>query len=323
MTLKTIDIKDGFIFLGSIIIAAAISYSIFGISGVMWSSFSVLVTYTLYDARADRANHLYIFLWIVITIISTYIGSFLGLGPLFYIYLFGISYFFYLSFGKDPVMDRAVRYIIVLATIGTTLPHVSYELPASFIIGTVIALIILFGLSSKNIDFDAFRKGLFSRNVYSPGKNTLLRAFIYSTGMFLALLIPDFLHIGKPYWAPLTFVFLLNPKAEHILKMTLFRFWGSLLAVFSLSLLMMLPSNPSYTLLIYLVVVVFLYPSFLNENFAIKTFGISCLFLTLTETTFYWHDPTYSLLYNRIYETVIGGCMALLTSFILKRIRDI
>lgn len=177
------------------------------------------------------SNHLYVFFLMMIIMINNYIGYWLQLSWLFYVYLFAISCFFDITYGKDPVLDRAVRYIIMLSTIGTTLTSVSYELPVGYLIGTLTVLGVLFVLHLKNYDFTAFRNGLFSKELYTSKKHAVPRAFIYSTGMFLSLLIPEFLELGRIYWAPLTFVMVLNPKAEHVFKNTISRFAGSFLSV--------------------------------------------------------------------------------------------
>ncbi|MBO1916548.1 FUSC family protein [Providencia rettgeri] len=68
-----------------------------------------------------------------------------------------------------------------------------------------------------------------------------------SVFLFLSLSIPDYLNLYKPYWAPLTFIMLLHPKEMHIIKATLLRFLGSLLAaVFVISMFSITKSKETY-----------------------------------------------------------------------------
>ena len=321
--LKYFDIKDGLIFMGSVAFTNTISYFLFGVNGLMWTAFSSLFTYSLYDARPDRSNYLYVFLLMMIIMVNNFIGYWLQLSWLFYVYLFIVSCFFYISFGKDPVLDRAVRYIIMLSTIGTTLPSVSWELPAGYLIGPLSVLCILFILHLKNYDFDAFKNGLFSKDLYVSEKHTIPRAFIYSTGMFLSLLIPHYLQLGRIYWAPLTFVMVLNPKAEHVFKNTISRFGGSFLSVFILLILLTPSYNSSVIILFAFLIISFLLPTFLDKTPIMKSFGVTFYVLTMTEISLYWNNPVYSPLYERLYETVIGGIIAISTSIILKKVRNI
>lgn len=84
------NFKDSFVFIGSMLISTAIIYPLIGIqSGIAWSSFAVLCTYSLYNAKPDRSNFLYVLLWMIIIMGSTYIGRFLHLSPWFYLYLLG------------------------------------------------------------------------------------------------------------------------------------------------------------------------------------------------------------------------------------------
>ena len=321
--LNYFDVKDGLIFMGSVAFTTLAGYWLFGVNSLMWTSFSSMFTYSLYDARPDRSNHLYVFFLMMIIMINNSIVYWLQLSWLFYVYLFAISCFFDITYGKDPVLDRAVRYIIMLSTIGTTLTSVSYELPVGYLIGTLTVLGVLFVLHLKNYDFTAFRNGLFSKELYTSKKHAVPRAFIYSTGMFLSLLIPDFLELGRIYWAPLTFVMVLNPKAEHVFKNTISRFAGSFLSVILLMIMLATGYNASVVILISFFVISFFLPTFLDKNPVLRSFGVTFFVLAMTEISHYWNDPVYSPLFERLYETLIGGLLAIITSIILKQVRAI
>lgn len=148
-------------------------------------------------------------------------------------------------------------------------------------------------------------------------------AFIYSTGMFLSLLIPEFLELGRIYWAPLTFVMVLNPKAEHVFKNTISRFAGSFLSVILLMIMLATGYNASVVILISFFVISFFLPTFLDKNPVLRSFGVTFFVLAMTEISHYWNDPVYSPLFERLYETLIGGLLAIITSIILKQVRAI
>ncbi|SPZ18830.1 Uncharacterised protein [Providencia rettgeri] len=54
---------------------------------------------------------------------------------------------------------------------------------------------------------------------------------IYALGLLLALAIPRSIDLGHFYWTLLTFVFVLHPKSQSIVKITLQRVLGSLISV--------------------------------------------------------------------------------------------
>lgn len=53
--LNYFDVKDGLIFMGSVAFTTLAGYWLFGVNSLMWTSFSSMFTYSLYDARPDRA----------------------------------------------------------------------------------------------------------------------------------------------------------------------------------------------------------------------------------------------------------------------------
>jgi len=136
----------------------------------------------------------------------------------------------------------------------------------------------------------------------------------------LALL--DYLDLYRAYWAPLTFIVLLRPKEVKILKTTCLRFIGSLLgALFIIALFNLISFTHIDLYFCILGVVVFLLPSFLKLNYTAKTFAITVFVLLLLEETEFLHDPTYLLPFSRVYETLIGGCVAIVASIVLSKLR--
>jgi len=317
------SLRDSFVFTGSMLLSTVIIYPIIGIQGgIAWSSFSVLCTYSLYNAKPDQSDLLYISLWMFIIVGSTYIGRFLHLSPWFYFYLLIIAYCYYFFFGSDPVFDRAIRFVIILSTIGTTMPHITDGLPLGALIGSITALLICHYMTKKHYDLSAFKQGIFNQNLFKLNTNIIPRALIYSFGMFICLWLPLYLGLNKNYWATLTFIMIMTPKAESVVQNTLLRFIGSLAAVALLYLLFQLP-NIHKVIIIALFLFSFILPLCFGKNFAIVTFAVTCYSLTLVEISGYWQNPTYSLLIDRVLETCIGGIIAILISIILKSIRFI
>ncbi|WP_272679424.1 FUSC family protein [Providencia sp. PROV032] len=136
--------------------------------------------------------------------------------------------------------------------------------------------------------------------------------------------MPDYLNLYKPYWAPLTFIMLLHPKEMHIIKVTLLRFLGSLLAaIFVISMFSLTKSKETYIYLAALAFIVFFIPTLFRLNYLLKTFSITVFVLLLLEETQFLHDPSYLLPISRVYETFIGGAIAILASLVLNIFRVI
>ncbi len=326
--------KDSFVFLGSMLLSALIAAQFMGLRGaIVWTSFSVLCTYSLYNAKPDRSNYLYLIFWMALVLGSAYIGQMLHLTWWFYLYLFVISYFYYYLFGRDPVFDRAIRFVIILSTIGTALPKITDGLPIGSAIGTLSALIVCHFLLRKNTDLEAFKQGVFSRDLFRLQTHLIPRALIYSLGMFLTLLIPHYLGIEKNYWATITFVMVMPPKAATVFKNSLLRFVGSIIAVLLLFLLFQLPDYlptlgdfPKIDMTYYMIGLLFIFsfilPLSFSKGFATVTFWVTCYSLVMVELAMYWDHPVLALLADRIIETVIGGIIAVITSWILKVLRQ-
>lgn len=320
--------KDSFVFLGSMILSALIAAQFMGLRGaIVWTSFSVLCTYSLYNAKPDRSNYLYLILWMTLVLGSAYVGQMLHLTWWFYLYLFVLSYFYYYLFGRDPVFDRAMRFVIILSTIGTALPKITDGLPIGSAIGTVSALIVCHFLLRKNMDLEAFKQGVFSQDLFRLQTHLIPRAFIYSLGMFLTLLIPHYLGIEKNYWATITFVMVMPPKASTVFRNSLLRFLGSIVAVLVLFLLFQVPQylpqmNETYYMIGLLFIFSFILPLSFTKGFTTVTFWVTCYSLVMVELGMYWNHPVLALLTDRIVETALGGIIAIITSWILKIMRQ-
>ena len=318
--------RDSFVFVGSIALSALIAMQFVSLrSAIIWTSFSVLSTYSLYNAKPDRSNIFDILFWMIIISASTFLGVFFHLTWKIYLFLFLISYFYYYLFGKDPVTDRAMRFIIVLTTIGTAMPDITVGLPIGSAIGTFSALLVCHFLQWKNKDLSAFKQGIFTHDLFKLQTNIIPRSLIYSLGMSLSLWLPHYLGIEKNYWATITFVMVMTPKATTVIQNTWKRFWGSIFAIVFLFALFQIPHyvhvDMEWFMLAMLLIFSFILPLCFGQNFTLVTFGVTCYSLLLVEIAMFWTHPMMGILGDRIIETVIGGTIAIITSWILRALR--
>ena len=320
--------KDSFVFVGSMLLSALLALHFVGLQGAITStSFAVLCTYSLYNAKPDQTNLLYVSLWMLIIIGSSFIGAFLGLSWKLYLFLFVISYFYYYLFGKDPVFDRAIRFCIILATIGSAMPNFVNGLAIGSAFGVVSALIVCHYMLRKKVDLNAFKDGVFTHNLFKLNTHLIPRSLIYSLGMFFSLWLPHYLGIEKNYWATITFVMVMTPKADTVLQNTWFRFLGSIIGVALLFIVLQIPDyvnlNMVYFMISLLILFSFILPLCFGKQYTIVTFGITCYSLVLVELAMYWNHPMMALLMDRLVETAIGGVIAVVVSIILSGLRKI
>ncbi|WP_392553399.1 FUSC family protein [Orbus wheelerorum] len=319
-----ISFNDNGVFLITALINSMIGYCLFGVVGVTFGILTVLFANIVYQAKDDSGNIFYMLFLLSLIIVGGAIGFILKLSIPFYLFLFLLSYFYYVTFNKDVYVDRIIPFFVIFSCMGTTLPSVSIELPLAYLTGVIVSLLMLTLLKRKKYDNAAFKNGLFAKGLYTSPDRLGLRAFIYSVFLFLSLAIPDYLGLYRVYWAPLTFIVLLRPLEVGIIKTTLSRFLGSILgAVFLFLMFHFVLFKNTYFDIVILVFVIFLMPTFLKLNYVLKTFAITVFVLLLLEETEFWHDPTYLLPYSRVYETLIGGSIAICASLVLKLARKV
>lgn len=320
---KNILGPDNFVFVFSALLSALICYLFLGAQSITLSAVAVLFTFVIYSAKPNNGDYLYTFLWLILILIGCYIGIWLKLSVGFYIFLFIVSSYYYISYQRDSFSDRAIPFIIIYASLGTTMKGFSIDSVFSFCIGSIVALIVM-GLVHRNkIEFSAFKTGLFSKSLYANPPHILLSAIIFSSFLFLCLYLPDKMGLQRPYWVPMTFVILLKPKDENIIKNTLTRFWGSVIGAIVVLIILKADVHYKFIDLLIIAICVFLLPSFFKLSNLYKTFGITVFILLLLELAGYWNDPNYSLPDTRIFETFIGGSLALIASVVLKKSRKI
>lgn len=306
------------------IVNSLICFSLFGLSGSVFGVLTVLFAHIVYSAKPDNKNIFYVWFLLSLVLLGGATGYLLKLSVGFYIFLFLFSCFYYIIYNKDAYVDRVVPFFIIFACMGTTLPAVSAEIPLAYLTGITVSLLLISFFNRKSKADDPFVNGLFARGTYTGNKNILLRAFVYSLFLFLSLFIPDHFDLYRPYWAPLTFIVLLRPKEMSILNITFSRFAGSVLgAVFLLTLYYFFSFGSVYIYYVLLAAAVFMLPTFLGANYVLKTFAITVFVLLLLEETEYLHDPTYLLPVSRVYETFIGGSVAIVASIVLNALRHL
>ena len=317
-----ISLRNNGVFLITAILNSLVCSTFFGVIGAVFGVITVLFTHIIYEAKSEEGNVFYIWCLLLLVLAGAALGFLLKLSVGFYFYLFCVSCIYYIVYNKDLYFDRTVPFLIIFSCLGTTLSSASIDLPLAYITGITISLSCLALLKRKHFDTSAFRNGLFARQIYTGEKHILLRAVVYSAFLFLSLALPDSLNLYRAYWAPLTFIVLLRPKELDILKTTCLRFIGSILGALFIIVLFNLVSFTHITLYFFiLAVVVFLLPSFLKLNYTAKTFAITVFVLLLLEETEFLHDPTYLLPFSRVYETMIGGSVAIIASVVLKMMR--
>lgn len=320
---KYINFRNNGVFFLTALINSTLCYYLYGVVGALFGVITVLFTNIVSQANSDKNNIFYIIFLLSMIIVGGAVGFLLKLSIPFYLFLFALSYFYYVTFNKDPFVDRVMPFFIIFSCMATSLSSVNVELPLSFFTGICISAAILTLLKHKKYDNYAFRNGLFSKELYHSDQRLTLRALIYSGFLFLSLAIPDYLGLYRAFWSPLAFAVLLRPQEVDIIKKTIHRFLGSVLgAVFILLLFNFLLLKNLYFDLVMIGMVIFLLPTFLQmQNYLLKTFGITVFVLLLLEEADFWQDPTYLLPISRIYETLIGGAMAICASLVLKRVR--
>jgi hypothetical protein len=317
-----INFHDNGVFLITSLINSFFCFLFFGAIGAIIGIITVLFSNVISEAEENKGNIFYIWTLLFIVLIGGIIGYTLKISILFYLYLFILSFFYYISYNKDSYIDRTFPFLLIFSCIGTSIDNADINLILSYLTGITISVVCLTILRHKHYDIDSFRNGLFAKKTYTSQERILIRSAIYSFFIFLSLYLPNYFDLYRPYWAPLTFIILLRPKENDIMKITFHRIIGSFLGALTIVLIFdLLKFNHVYIYIFILIFVIFLLPSFFKMNYLLKSFGITVFVLLLIEKTIYLYNPNYQLPYSRIYETIIGGLIALMASIILKKIR--
>ena len=77
-----------------------------------------------------------------------------------------------------------------------------------------------------------------------------------------------------------------------------------------------------YIGLVAILVFAFLLPMSFHHGYTFMTFVVTSLILSVLEQVVYWRHPAYTLLFDRVLETALGGAIAIITSIVLKLFRE-
>ncbi|WP_216935571.1 FUSC family protein [Acinetobacter sp. BY484] len=318
-----ISFHDNGVFLLISLINSGICYYFFNFIGLIFGFITVLFSNMVYEAKEDKANIIYMWFLLSLVILSGVIGFLLKISIEFYLYIFILAFFYYIMYGKDPYIDRTFPFVFIYSFIGTVFQNTNIKIIYAYLTGITIGLLLLNLLRYKKYENDSFKNGFFSKSTYLTNERIFTRSITYSLFAFLSLYVPYYFLLYKPYWSALTFIILLRPKEIDVLRKTIGRFIGCLVAVIFIILLFKFISfSHNYLYLFIFLTLVFLLPSFLKMQNSIKSFGTTLFVILLIEITFYTYHPNYFVPISRVYETFIGGFFAIIASLILKKLRQ-
>lgn len=319
--MKKNTIVDGFILVSCVLISGIATYFLAGAQFTLWSALSVLHAYKLFNGPKNYKNYFYVFLWSMTILLGIYIGSILKLSWIFYCYLVVLSFVYYHLYGDDPIIDLSMKYILIFSTVGTSLPDSDLKgLSTGLIVGTLLTLSACF-LFSRETQINLSLANPLKEHLFKIKRGIVLRSLVYSGGLILCLFITETLHLGFFYWTLLTFVFVLHPKSVKIIDLTVRRVIGILIAALCLYFIFNTPFMPYIGLFTVLLLTFFL-PFSETQDYIFTSACITGFVLAVIELSQSWGTSDNSILFDRVIETIIGGFIAIICSFILKQIRE-
>ncbi len=305
-----------------IIINFIITYYIAGIEATLWSSLATLHSYTIFNKANHYRNIKYSLLCAVFIFTVSALGYYIKTDLSFFLFLFISPLFYYQFCNIDSSLDMSIKYSIIFFIICSTLNKSGFEsYIIGFFIGTIVTLLLCYSFSSrKTISLFQIKKYiLLKKNKISL--NLLIQSVIYSSGLLACMLSSRAINFDHFFWAPLTFVFVLNPRLKNIFTLTRDRVIGTLIVVLILYLsfnsLVLMPYIGFFLILLFSFVI----PVVNNKNNNILgTVCLTGLVLSLIEMSIYLNDINYHLFSERILETLIGGGFAILSGYLIKLI---
>ncbi|MEX5951882.1 FUSC family protein [Providencia vermicola] len=305
-----------------IVLSFIITYYIAGIDATLWSSLSALHGYTIFNKANRYKNIIYSLLCSLFVFVGTSLGYSLGFSYLFFIVLFLSPFFYYQLYNVDSSLEMSFKYFMIFFIIGATLNKSSFNgLVIGLLIGTVVTLAFCYAVSKrKTITIHQIKKYIFLKRdrVTVP---LVGQSLIYSTGLIFCVLSSRAINIDHFFWAPLTFIFVLNPKLTNIVKLTRDRVIGTLIVVLILYLAFNSSILMPYIGFTLILLFTFLIPiSNTKKNNVFGTICLTGLVLSLIEMSIYLNNVDYHLLSERIMETFIGGLFAVVCSYCIKLI---
>ncbi len=315
-----IKVAESFYLTLCLIMSFIITYAVAGIDATLWSSLSTLHGYTIFNKASQYKNITYSLLCSIFVFVGSTLGYLFGFNYLFFVILFISPFVYYQYYNIDSSLDMSIKYFMIFYIIGATLNKSSFDgLVTGLLIGTIITIAFCYTISSrKKITIFQIKKYI-SLKRDKLSYNIIFQSLIYSVGLLLCVLASRAINIDHFFWAPLTYIFVLNPKLTNIVKLTRDRIIGTfvvvLLLYFSFNLISLMPYIGFTLILIF----AFLIPISNNQkNNVFGTFCLTGLVLSLIEMSIYFNHVDYHLLPERVMETLIGGAFAIVCSYCIK-----
>lgn len=297
-----------------------LTYSVAGMDATLWSSLATLHSYTIFNKAYSYKNVFYSLLCSVFILLSSSVGYYLGIGWLFFVFLFVIPFLYYQIYNIDASLDVSIRYFMIFFIIGSTLTETTFNgYIIGMLIGTITTSLFCYSVSTrKKISLFQIKKYI-SLKKDRVNSNLLCQAAVYSIGLVACVVSSRAINVDHFFWAPLTFVFVLHPKLENIISLTRDRVIGTLIVVFILYFSFNTVALMPYIGFALIATFSFLIPvSNKKKNNVFGTICITGLVLSLIEMSIYFNNTDYHLLSERILETLIGGLFAIISSCCIK-----
>lgn len=299
-----------------------VTYYVAGIDATLWSSLSTLHGYTIFNKANRYKNILYSLFCSLFVFVGSALGYYFGFNFLFFVILFVAPFIYYQFYSVDSSLNISIKYFMIFFIIGATLNKSSFDgLVIGLLIGTIVTLVFCYGVSKrKKISFFQIKKYIaIKKEKVSP--ILIAQSLIYSIGLLFCVLISKTINVDHFFWAPLTFIFVLNPKFTNIVRLTWDRTIGTLVVVLVLYFAFNTQILMPYIGFALILMFAFLIPiSNDNKSNVFGTFCITGLVLSLIEMSIYFNKVNYHLLSERIMETLIGGGFAIVCSYFIKLI---
>lgn len=315
-------LSESFYLTFCIMINFIITYYIAGIDATLWSSLATLHSYTIFNKANSYRNISYSLLCSIFIFFISFLGYYLGVGILFFLFLFISPFFYYQIYNIDSSLDMSIKYSMIFFIIGSTLNKPDFDgYMIGLLVGTVITLLFCYSISTRRkISLFQIKKYILLKKD-TVSLSLLKQSLVYSIGLLACVLVSRGINIDHFFWAPLTFIFVLNPKLKNIVSLTRDRVIGTLIVV----LILYFSFNAS-TLMPYIGFTLIALFSFLipisnqKKNNVFGTVCLTGLVLSLIEMSIYFNNTNYHLLSERILETLIGGIFAIISSYCIKLI---
>lgn len=305
-----------------IMINFIITYYVAGIDATLWSSLATLHSYTIFNKATRYRNIKYSLLCSVFIFASSALGYYTGVSLPFFLILFIAPLFYYQFYNIDSSLDMSIKYSMIFFIIGSTLNKQSFDgYMIGLLIGTVTTLLFCYSLSERRrISLFQIKKYLSLRK-NKMDFNLLSQSLVYATGLLACVLSSRAINVDHFFWAPLTFIFVLNPQLRNIVSLTRDRVIGTLIVVLILYYSFNVSALMPYVGFGLILLFSFLIPvSNKKKNNVFGTVCLTGLVLSLIEMSIYFNNTNYHLLSERILETLIGGVFAILSGYCIKLI---